>query len=226
MLDSRRSIATPEGVELALRIAGPPQRGLAALLDMLVRTAIYIAVGFMVGLLGEIGMGIFLIVLFVVEWFYPVLFEVWFDGSTPGKRALGLRVLNDTGTPVDFQASLLRNLLRFADFLPFFYAFGLAAMFANRDFKRLGDLAAGTLVVYRYREGEPAPLPAEEPEQPLERLETDEQRTIVEYAERLSTWTDARALELATIARPLVGAEGSEARRHLVAMANWLVGRR
>ena len=90
-----------------------------------------------------------LLLMFVLEWFYPVIGEVYFRGASPGKHLLGLRVVHDNGTPVGFSASMIRNLLRFVDFLPALYAFGLLSMFASTSFKRLGDWAAGTVVVYK-----------------------------------------------------------------------------
>ncbi len=91
----------------------------------------------------------YLIVAFLLEWLYPVAFELTRWGATPGKRALGLKVVMDNGLPVTPAASLTRNLLRVADFLPFLYGFATVCLLTRRDFKRLGDLAAATLVVYQ-----------------------------------------------------------------------------
>ena len=97
--------------------------------------------------LAGLGQGLMLLGFFLLEWFYPVFFELR-SGATPGKRAMGLRVVHDDGTPVGAVASVIRNLLRVADFLPLFYAAGLVSCLVDRDFRRLGDLAAGTLVVH------------------------------------------------------------------------------
>ena len=93
-------------------------------------------------------------------------------------------VLNDDGSPVRWSAALTRNLLRAVDFLPFLYATGLAAMLVNRDFKRLGDLAAGTVVVYREGAHRAALIPAAAPLAPPAPLSLGEQRTLLDLAER------------------------------------------
>lgn len=226
-IDSVRDIETPEGVDMALSVAGPVVRALAWSLDQLIRGAGYLAVGSVLGLLGEAGMGLLLIVIFGLEWFYPVWFEVRWRGQTPGKRAMGLAVVHDDGTPVGWAASILRNLLRFADFLPFAYLFGFASMVASPGFQRLGDLAASTLVVYRERRGKP-PVIAEGAALPLpEPLTLQEQRAVIAFAERAPAWTVERQGELAGLAEGLVGAaQGQDAVARLTGMARWLVGRR
>jgi uncharacterized RDD family membrane protein YckC len=226
LLDTRHAVATPEGVELDLRLAGLPVRGLAWLCDVGLRTALYTMIGILAAFLGEIGAGLMLISVFFIEWFYPVFFELRFDGATPGKMLLGIHVLHDDGTPVAFSSSVLRNLVRFADLLPGLYGCGIASMMLNRKFKRLGDLAAGTVVAYRHKQQDEAEVPQQEPSTPPVPLTVDEQRVIIEYAERLPSWTQQRSLELATLARPLTLATGSEGRSRLVSIANWLVGRR
>ena len=149
MLDTAREVPTPEGIELSLRLAGPVSRSLAWLIDFVVRVVAMAALSTALSLLGKFGIGLLLILWFALEWLYPTVFEVWFDGATPGKRSLGLIVLHDDGTPVRLPASLTRNLLRAVDFFPILYGFGLVTMLLNRDFKRIGDIAAGTVVVYR-----------------------------------------------------------------------------
>ena len=104
--------------------------------------------------IGGIGIAFLLILFFALEWFYPVVFELTPSGATPGKRVFGLRVVMDNGLPVTAAASLTRNLLRVADFLPFGYGFAIVSMLLRRDCKRLGDIAAGTIVVH-----EPRPVP-------------------------------------------------------------------
>ena len=147
-------------------------------------------------------------------------------GATPGKKALGLIVVHDDGTPVGWPAALTRNLLRFVDFLPLFYLFGLVSIALSRDFKRLGDHAAGTLVVYREAAARRRRLPALAPEAPAMALSAREQRAVLDYAERVPDLTPERAAELAEIAAPLVGAErGDAAVARLVRIANHLLGR-
>jgi hypothetical protein len=89
----------------------------------------------------------------VVLWGYYIICEMVTGGTSPGKRALGLRVIRDNGLPIGFSQSLLRNLVRIVDFLPWCYGVGLVAVFVSRRSQRLGDLAAGTLVVRVAAEG-------------------------------------------------------------------------
>ncbi|HSA71434.1 MAG TPA: RDD family protein, partial [Burkholderiales bacterium] len=149
VLDTTRRVATPEGIELTLHLAGPVPRALAWAIDFALRIAVVLVVSMFAPLIGRAGIGVVLLTAFFVEWLLPAWFEASWRGQTPGKRAMGIAVLNDDGTPLRWGAALTRNLLRAADFLPLFYGVGLIAMLANRDFKRLGDLAAGTVVVYQ-----------------------------------------------------------------------------
>ena len=202
--DTIRRVATPEGVELTLRIAGPVPRAYAWMLDFLIRCGAAIALISVLAYMGSAGMGIFLIIYFLIEWFYPVVFEVW-RGATPGKKALGLVVLHDDGTPVNLANSITRNLLRFADFLPFLYAFGLICMLLSRDAKRLGDLAAGTVVAYLDRPTPLPPFPATRPITPPQLLKPSEARAVIDFAARAATLSPERAQELARFAPQLVG---------------------
>ncbi len=140
LLDTIRRVETPEGVELSLRVAGPVARALAWGADSLIKYGALWGLLMALAVLDQGGFGLWLIALFLTEWFYPALFEVYAGGATPGKKALGLKVIHADGTPVDWPAALIRNLLRAADFLPVFYGFGLTAMLCNRDFQRLGRL--------------------------------------------------------------------------------------
>lgn len=227
MLDTVRRVATPEGVEITLRVAGPVPRALAYSLDLLLRGAVMFALMIAVSALGNFGSAIILLTAFLLEWLYPVLFEVLSAGATPGKRAMGLIVLNDDGTPVRWPASLTRNLLRAIDFLPFLYFVGFVTMVANRDFKRLGDLAANTLVVYRDEKSAAASIPETGPIAPSIPLTLAEQRTLLDFSERSNRLTAERAAELAEIVAPLTtGHSGTAAVQHIVGIANHLVGRR
>jgi len=227
VLDTVRRVATPEGVEITLRVAGPVPRALAYSLDLLLRGAVMFALMIAVSALGNFGSAIMLLTAFLLEWLYPVLFEVLSAGATPGKRAMGLIVLNDDGTPVRWPASLTRNLLRAIDFLPFLYFIGFVAMVANRDFKRLGDLAANTLVVYRDEKSAAASIPEAGPIAPSIPLTLAEQRTLLDFSERSNRLTAERAAELAEIVAPLTtGHSGPAAVQHIVGIANHLVGRR
>ena len=226
MLDTTRRVATPEGIELTLRLAGPVPRALAWSVDFLLRAAVVFVVMMVARPLGEAGTGVALITAFFVEWLLPAWFEINWNGQTPGKRAFGIAVLNDDGTPVRWPAALTRNLLRAVDFLPLFYGIGLVAMLTNRDFKRLGDLAAGTVVVYQAEKTSARVFPEATPVLPPFALSLEEQRAVLELAERASTLTRERLEELAELPAPLVGnLDGTRAAARLIGMANYIAGR-
>lgn len=227
MLDTTRRVATPEGIELTLRLAGPVPRAIAWVIDLALRLAVVFAVMLGTAPLGRSGMGIVLLTAFFVEWLLPACLEALWHGQTPGKRALGLRVLNDDGTPVQWAGALTRNLLRAADFLPFLYGVGLLSMLANRDFKRLGDLAAATVVVHDPEKRLAAPNIAQAPPVPPPvPLNLAEQRALIELAERSASLTAERLEELAELPEPLVGSlDGPRAAARLLGIANYLAGR-
>jgi len=227
LLDTTRRVATPEGIELTLRLAGPVPRALAWSIDFLLRGALVFIVGMLASRLGKAGWGVILIVAFFVEWLLPAWFEAFWGGQTPGKRLFRLAVLNDDGTPVRWPAALTRNLLRAADFLPFLYGVGLLCMLVNRDFKRLGDLAAGTVVVYQGEKAEAArAIPRATPQPPPLSLAPEEQRAVLDLAERSTTFTRERFEELAELPTPLVGRAVREAATtRILGIANYLAGR-
>ena len=209
---------------LTLRAAGPVVRSLAWMVDIVLRSMIYSVAAGALGMLGEAGMGLLLIVVFLAEWFYPVVFEVLNKGQTPGKMALGIAVVHQDGTPVTLTDSFLRNLLRFADFLPFAYLSGFVTMCFSRDFRRLGDLAAGTVVVYREGVRPSPPLPDVARVPPPIPLDAEEQRAILAFAERGGEWTSERVQELAEILEPIAGHPPEVAVRRLHGMARYLMG--
>jgi len=148
-LEDRITIATPEGVELQLVLAGAGSRFIACVIDLVVQLAlIALAAVLTLGLLGGgIGLALFAIAVFAAIYMYDVLFEVLGAGRTPGKRTTHLRVVRERGTPVDLPASAIRNLLRLIDLLPAAYLLGLVSILLTKRNQRLGDLAAGTLVI-------------------------------------------------------------------------------
>ena len=99
MLDTARSIATPEGIELTLRLAGPAPRAVAWVFDFFLRLIVLLVMYLFLIPLGGLGMGLWLIAWFLLEWLFPAACEVWFDGATPGKKIMGLQVVHDDGTP-------------------------------------------------------------------------------------------------------------------------------
>ena len=224
-LDTLRSVTTPEGIELNLRLAGPVPRACAWAIDLIIRAGVVVGLSMLVAPLRELGTGLMLLAIFLLEWAYPAVFEIYYGGATPGKRAIGLRVVNDDGTPVQPAASVIRNLLRAVDFLPMLYGAGLLAMLTNRDFKRLGDIVAQTVVIYREDARPVIAIPAAPPVSPPLPLGIDEARAILDYAERMPELTQERADELAQIAEPLIGDGVGAPRQRLLSIANFLVGR-
>lgn len=162
-LDNTTDVETPERVRFRHHVAGPVRRGIAWAVDAVVRGGIIAGVWVVLtAATGSprakvSGSGVMLVVLFALEWAYFVALEAALNGQTPGKRALGLRVVKTGGHPVTFVDCVLRNLLRGADFLPVGYVLGLVAMATDRRFRRLGDRVAGTMVVIEER---PHALPA------------------------------------------------------------------
>lgn len=225
-LDTLLEVETPEGIELRADVAGPVPRALAYTLDLLLRSLILGALALLMIPVGGVGTGFYLVVSFLLEWFYPVAFEVFRNGETPGKRRFGLAVVNQDLSPVRIDASLVRNLLRAVDFLPFAYLGGLASMSASRCFQRLGDLAAGTLVVHRVRRPASVALPDARPAAPDAPLRVEDQLAIIDFTQRHKHLSDARQEELANILLPLTGAQGAAAVSRLRGIGNWLLGSR
>ena len=184
---SKLTVETPEQIGIDFELAGLGSRLLAALIDLLCMLLFLIA-AIVIALSGMSGRSdnlkkiaenastqepwirgldaaatiVLLLSVFVVIWGYYIICEMVTGGASPGKRALGLRVIRDNGLPIGFTQSMLRNLVRIVDFLPWGYGVGLVAVFASRRSQRLGDMAAGTLVVKLAAAGS-APLQAMPP---------------------------------------------------------------
>lgn len=220
LIDTLRIQETPEGVDLEIRAAGPVARAAALAIDSLIKGGLYLALIPLLAFSG-LGVGLVLLGIFLLEWFYPVAFELY-RGATPGKRAVGLAVVHDDGTPVGPAASMIRNLLRVVDFLPLFYGAGLVSTLVDRDFRRLGDLAAGTLVVHvrspltRSKIPRRPPLPLHRP------LPLETQQAILGYAERSERLSPQRRAELAEALSWLSGRRGAAAEEAVLGYANWL----
>ncbi|MFJ4195125.1 RDD family protein [Pseudomonas sp. NPDC089534] len=203
-LDTRHQVETPEGIDLPLRPAGLMVRAVAFAIDLALRGAMLGVLFLALAALGRLGMGLGSLLLFGVSWWYMVLFEVLRQGRSPGKQWMGLRVVHDDGTPVGWPASLLRNLLRFVDLMPFGYFLGALSCLQHPTFKRLGDIAAGTLVVYAERPPHRPQLPDAQPRRCPLPLTLSEQRAVLGFAERQGELSPARVDELAALlARPL-----------------------
>ena len=226
MLDTVREVHTPEGVALRLPAAGPVPRAFAWLIDFGIRIALVMVASMFLAFLGRFGMGVYLVFLFLVVWGYPVAFEALWNGQTPGKRAMGLRVVAANGAPVGWMASFVRNLMRTVDMLPFGYAFGLASSLIDPWGRRLGDVVARTLVVHAPRTREAAGAPVNAVYVPVVPLLPGEQAAVIAFAERAGTLTPPRQQELAGLAAAVTGAQGDAGVVRLFGIANWLLGRR
>ncbi len=153
-MDDRYTIDTPENIEFGYDIAGIGSRMLAAIVDT-VAIAIAEAIVLFAGGVAVRSLGIAenlltavgILVGFVILWGYYIAFEMLWNGQSLGKRLLGLRVVREGGRPITFTASAIRNLVRFVDFLPIVYGIGVVVMFIDTRARRLGDLAAGVVVV-------------------------------------------------------------------------------
>ena len=232
--EDRITIATPEGVDLELTLAGLGSRFAAALVDGFLQTALVAALALvLVGLdgfgtldeTGGIGAAIFFVASFLVWFGYDILFEVLASGRTPGKRWNGLRVVRTGGHPITFLPSAIRNILRLVDLLPAAYVVGCISVLVTKRNQRLGDLAAGTLVIRdrRDRRAEPPALPrrfAPRPPEPetvsawdVSAIAGDELVAVRSFLERRHDLEDAArhhlAWQLADALRPKVaGAPG------------------
>jgi len=146
-------VSTPERVAFQYEIAGIGSRFLAQFIDVVIITVIQIVITIGAGALGGLFNSIQLfglvelILTFILIAGYFLLSEAVSNGQTLGKRYVRLRVVGDQGEPLTLGQAAIRNLVRVVDFLPVFYAIGVVTMFSNRRAKRLGDFAAGTLVV-------------------------------------------------------------------------------
>ncbi len=153
-------IQTPENVAFGYQVAGIGSRFISSLLDtiivVLLQVIVVIVMALIISLINETAFGdqlsawiiaIFGAILTIFYWGYYVFFEMLWNGQSPGKRWVGLRVIRADGTPITLSEALIRNLVRIVDFLPALYGVGIITMFIDKQSRRLGDLAAGTLVV-------------------------------------------------------------------------------
>jgi uncharacterized RDD family membrane protein YckC len=146
-------IETPEAVSFGYDVAGIGSRFMAALVDTLLIGLIQaVVLGLTIAALSSAQGGPWIaaglgLLAFALLWGYYLLFEMIWNGQSPGKRWVGLRVIKESGAPISFVDSAIRNLVRLVDFLPMYYGVGVIVMFLNDQARRLGDFAAGTLVV-------------------------------------------------------------------------------
>ena len=153
-------IDTPEQIALELPLAGIGSRFLAISIDTLIQVALYLIAALIFFFTLPAGSSIFLwlphligpamaiFLLFGIYWGYFAIFEILWKGQTPGKRYTGIRVIKESGQPINAFEAVGRNLLRAVDGLPGIYGVGLVCMMCNRQSRRLGDFVAGTVVVH------------------------------------------------------------------------------
>lgn len=244
-------IQTPEGSTLILRPAGIAVRGAAWALDALARATVYTVCAIPLGLLGRTGFAVLMLLLFAGEWLYFAGYEAFRSGATPGKRRMGIKVVQSDGGPVSIEAALVRNLVRFADTLPFAYGAGLVSCLSSSTFQRLGDRVAGTLVVHVPQDATNSSLTlatrltditqrraqgraqraqdeqaenSPEPERPAASLTGHEAALLLSFEERRARLHPDRQIELANLLEPLTGQRGEQALATLRANAHWLEG--
>lgn len=224
MLDTSYRVEIPGGIELEAQVVGPIPRFLAFSIDFAIRVIFLIIAAIASIPFGKLGFAFWFIFWFLIEWFYPVLFEVFRRGQTPGKKMLGISVVHDDLTPVTFGTSLVRNLLRTADFLPFFYLFGLLTMVSNRRFQRLGDLAAGTLVISIRESAKPAAIDNITPLAPATSLLRNEQTAMVDFLHRSQHLSLPRQEELASILDGITHDKNDARVSQLQRIGAWFLG--
>ncbi len=218
-IDTVAVVETPEHVRFSFELAGPARRVGAYLIDLLLRAAVSFVL-FVIALLGGlavdeglggVSVGLLMVFIFFMDWGYFVLLEMLMGGQSVGKRALRMRVVTSDGRPLSFVQSVLRNLLRAADFLPLVYTLGLIVMAQDRRFRRLGDIVANTLVVVEERskiEGalviHPPPTPQELYEIPQRPdLSPRDLEALERFLRRLDRYAPAREIELAEMVAPI-----------------------
>lgn len=223
LVDTAGRVETPEHIAFEFRLAGPWRRMVAYAIDVFVRSVV-LAVAAVLLTVTSLASGLeelfaangalLTLAYFGIEWFYMVIFEWLWNGQTPGKRTLGLRVLKEGGFPIGLQDALLRNLLRAADLFPPLtplfgipapsYLVGMLVAASDAKFRRLGDLVAGTIVVVEEPVRLRRPAPVDPPPTAAElalvpvapRLSVEEKRTLDAFLRRFRLIHPARREEL------------------------------
>ncbi len=208
--DTHIEIVTPENIAFKYRVAGPFRRLPAYLIDLLIRAAIqavaaviFAISAWILGIGGMWLLGANLVLLFLLMWFYGGWFEAYYNGQTPGKRLMQIRVVSVDGQPITGMQAVLRNVLRAIDWVGF-YQVGLWAAMFNDRFQRLGDLASGTMVIIEQRPWQPGVVWTGTPE--VIRLaglvpasfqpDRSFSRTVALYVQRRRMFSWARRMEM------------------------------
>lgn len=217
-MDRTLEIRTPESIAFSYELAGLGSRFLALIVDQAIQIVVIVAI--FAGILlaasrvaghpvkqvisqqaaESIAIGIIVAIVFLVLFGYFIAFEALWNGQTPGKKLVGLRVVRDGGYPIDFGASLIRNLIRVGEQLVFYYLISAISALISPENKRIGDIAAGTIVVRDARLSEPRNLSrSQEPAYaPTAYLDGDERALIKRFLERRDALTAKRRYELAS----------------------------
>jgi uncharacterized RDD family membrane protein YckC len=217
-IDLNAVVTTPENIRFEYRIAGPFRRLPALIIDLIIRVVTLFVVliagsllGLSLAISGGVSIMLFLIGLFALEWFYGVFFETIWNGQTPGKWLTRIRVISIDGRPINAMQAAIRNFLRLADMFPTMIM-SLISMTMNKRFQRLGDLAAGTMVVVTQKAWVPPNIKFEDHRVPLLcehipanfRMSITLARAIALYVERRGRLPLVRKHELASyLAKPL-----------------------
>ena len=218
MLESysdKLSIDTPENILLNAEIAGFGSRFVAALMDYIIIFMLLFGVTWLFSqaqgsnrFVTPFYPPLYYVVVFLITWGYHLIFELVWNGQTPGKRRAGIRVIQANGLPVTVSSILIRNIVRLFDFLPLGYGVGLVMLFATKRTQRLGDLAARTVVIreqrevtlqtikedmrveYRYvKPIEPIPFQIQ-----IDRLDQEDRRRVVDFLQRRKKMSDVSSV--------------------------------
>jgi uncharacterized RDD family membrane protein YckC len=203
--DTSIIVQTPEGIEFTLYPAGILIRICSYVIDLFIQGVLSIAAMIIfANAFAEIfGAWLMFLYMFLLNWFYHVLCELCFKGQSPGKKIMGIRVVRSNGSPINPGASFVRNLLRFADTFMGFFIIALSCMTVSPGFRRIGDLAADTIVVYTINSLAPtrtssmAWLAKYEKIIPPRVLSQYEKQNIILFAKRYPLLGELRANEIA-----------------------------
>lgn len=230
LLDNSKTYITPEGTYLQLPLASVVTRARAWFVDFIIRVLLFLFVRYLTAPFGRLGDGIFLISIFLIEWLYPILFEMFYQGQTPGKKLMRIAVMHDDGSPISWRGSIIRNTLRFVDAFPFYYIPGILSMMLNSEFKRMGDLVAGTVVIYLPITTKIKKIDQEiryaklTPIAPDVELTPNEEDCIIRFWHARLVLSPMRANQIAEQAVALIGSrKGHDATQYLYQIAIYLI---
>ncbi|MCY4656815.1 MAG: RDD family protein [Gammaproteobacteria bacterium] len=219
LIDNVKQFETPLGVELAHVPAGLPVRAAAFLIDLVIKFMLLIVFAVVLVSIGSFGIGLFLIVFFLLDWFYFVIWDVANNGKPPGKIAMGIRTVHNDGTPISLAGSFVRSVLLIADFLPSFYICGIVSISVTRHFSRLGDLAAGTMVVYDKPKVEHVAKRVDHVHSLPVPLEQNERLNFLDFQDRFDRFSENRQVELCETLYPLTNKKKTESTRVVLGIA-------